>query len=91
MNKDINNEERVQLNDHVVIELTEEMAKTFDIYYRVHAQHFGWLAWAKNGAKSGTAGFAYRLEGIEIILVNKGEEPPVRDNQNNNKSYIEMK
>ena len=65
------------------------MEKHYDIYYRVHAQTYGWLAWAKNGERAGTAGFAKRLEGIEIILVNKGELPPVRDNQNNENSYIE--
>ena len=73
----------------IKIELTGEMAKHFDVYYRVHAQHFGWLNWAKNGESSGTAGFAYRLEGIEIILVDKGKSPPIRDNQNNDKSFIE--
>lgn len=32
MNKEINNEEIVQLNDHVVIELTEERTKLTNIY-----------------------------------------------------------
>ena len=73
----------------IKIELTGEMAEHYDVYYRVHAQKFGWLAWAKNGEESGTAGFAYRLEGIEIVLVDKGESPPTRDNQNNDKSFIE--
>ena len=73
----------------IKIELTGEMAEHYDVYYRVHAKKFGWLAWAKNGEESGTAGFAYRLEGIEIVLVDKGESPPTRDNQNNDKSFIE--
>ncbi len=59
----------------IEIKLTGEMAEHFDIYYRVHAQNFGWLGWAKNGEQAGTAGFAYRLEGIEIKLVPKGETP----------------
>ena len=37
---------------------------------------YGWLDWAKNGEKSGTEGFGYRLEGIEIVLVEKGGTPP---------------
>ena len=73
----------------IQIKLTGEMADHYDIYYRVHAQSYGWLGWSKNGEKSGTAGFAKRLEGIEIILVNKGEQPPQRDNQNDERSYIE--
>ena len=58
------------------INLTGEMAKHYDIYYRVHAQSFGWLDWTKNGAPSGTAGYAKRLEGIQIVLVPKNGKAP---------------
>ena len=58
--------------------LTGEMAKHYDIYYRVHAQSFGWLDWAKNGEDAGTAGYSKRLEGIQIVLVKKGDMPPSR-------------
>ncbi|MBQ8319052.1 MAG: hypothetical protein IJX85_12025 [Lachnospiraceae bacterium] len=60
----------------ICIALTGEMADTYDVYYRVHAQDFGWLDWAKNGEPAGTAGKAKRLEGIEICLVEKGGEAP---------------
>lgn len=60
----------------IQIKLTGELAKQYDVYYRVHAQSFGWLDWAKNGESSGTAGFAYRLEGIQIKLVKKGAAAP---------------
>ena len=56
----------------IEIKLTGEMANHYDIYYRVHAENFGWLGWARNGERAGTAGYAYRLEGIEIKLVEKG-------------------
>ena len=75
----------------IQIDLTGEMATHYDIYYRVHAQKFGWMNWAKNGEKAGTAGYAYRLEGIEIVLVDKGESPPTRSNQNYNLAYAEFK
>ena len=52
------------------------MGKNYDIYYRVHAQTYGWLGWAKNGSPAGTEGYSKRLEGIEIVLVKKGEEAP---------------
>ena len=52
------------------------MAEKYDIYYRVHAQSYGWLDWTKNGEPAGTAGYAKRLEGIEIKLVKKGENVP---------------
>ena len=74
----------------IQIRLTGKMQEKYDIYYRVHAQTYGWLAWAKNGDQAGTAGFAKRLEGIEIVLVDKGELPPERENQNQDKSYIEI-
>ena len=52
------------------------MAKKYDIYYRVQAQRFGWLSWAKNGEEAGTSGFGFRLEAIQIVLVRKGMTPP---------------
>lgn len=60
----------------ICISLTGDMEKYYDVYYRVHAQSFGWLGWAKNGAPAGTAGYAKRLEGIEIRLVPKGQAAP---------------
>ncbi len=60
----------------ICIKLTGEMEQHYDIYYRVHAQTYGWLDWAKNGAPAGTAGFAKRLEGIQIVLVPKGSAAP---------------
>lgn len=60
----------------IQIRLTGEMANYYDVYYRVHAQSYGWLGWAKNGASAGTAGYAKRLEGIEIRLVKKGAAAP---------------
>ncbi|MCL2808351.1 MAG: hypothetical protein FWD27_09440 [Coriobacteriia bacterium] len=55
----------------ITIELTGDLKKHYDIYYRVHAQKVGWMGWAKNGEQAGTAGHAYRLEGIQILLVPK--------------------
>ncbi len=34
-------------------------------------QSYGWLGWAKNGEPSGTAGYAKRLEGIQIVVVDR--------------------
>ena len=61
------------------IELTGSDAQYFDIWYCVHAQHFGWLDWAKNGEDAGTAGYAYRLEGIKITVLPKGSPRPARE------------
>ncbi|MDD6790512.1 MAG: GH25 family lysozyme [Lachnospira sp.] len=56
----------------IQIQLTGEMAEHYDIFYRCHAQNYGWLGWAKNGEPAGTAGYSYRLEAIEIQLIPKG-------------------
>ena len=37
-------------------QLTAIDADKYDIYYRVHAQTYGWLDWTKNGRPAGTAG-----------------------------------
>lgn len=60
----------------IKIQLTGADKDKYDVYYRVHAQSYGWLGWAKNGAPSGTAGYAKRLEGIQIVVVKKGESAP---------------
>lgn len=60
----------------IEIKLTGEVANHYDVYYRVHAQSFGWLDWAKNGQSAGTAGYAKRLESIQIVLVPKNGPAP---------------
>jgi uncharacterized protein YjdB len=60
----------------IQLELYGDVAESYDIYYRVHVQNFGWLDWAKNGAVSGTTGYGYRLEGIQIVLVPKDSSAP---------------
>nr|MCR2502479.1 hypothetical protein [Salmonella enterica] len=54
------------------INLTGTISTRYDVYYRVHAQEFGWMNWAKNGESAGTQGYAYRAEAIQIVLVRKG-------------------
>ena len=71
----------------IQIRLTGEMADHYDVYYRVHAQNFGWMNWAKNDEMSGTAGYGRRLEGIEIVIVEKGQNPPVASNLNYRYSF----
>lgn len=60
----------------IKIKLSGDAANKYDIYYRVHAQDYGWLGWAKNGESAGSEGYCKRLEGIEIKLVKKGGAAP---------------
>ncbi|MCL1799619.1 MAG: S8 family serine peptidase [Eggerthellaceae bacterium] len=58
------------------ISLTGEMAKRYDVYYRTHVQNIGWTGWAKNGQSCGSAGYAYRMEAMQIVIVAKGTTAP---------------
>ncbi|MGN0433822.1 MAG: C39 family peptidase [Bilifractor sp.] len=60
----------------VRIRLTGELAKYFDIYYRVHIQSYGWLGWTKNGADAGSTGCSYRIEALQVQLKLKGSSAP---------------
>ena len=71
----------------IQIQLSGDVAKNYDVYYRVHAQDYGWLAWAKNGESSGTEGYAKRLEAIEVRLVPKGTTPDLPASANE-KAFI---
>ena len=73
------------------ITLTGNMAKHYDVYYRVHVQNYGWLAWTKNGQNAGTIGKGLRLESLQVVLIPKGEKGPNSNykgvNSQNNRSF----
>ena len=58
------------------IQLTGELAQSFDIYYRTYVKGYGWLGWAKNGAESGVSKMGLSIEQIQIQLQVKGGEAP---------------
>ena len=60
----------------IQIKLKGDITKENDVYYRVYAQSYGWLGWAKNGKSAGTAGLSKRLEAIQIKLVGKNDKAP---------------
>ena len=60
----------------IKIALTGNMKKHYDVWYRVHAQKYGWMGWAKNGAAAGTTGLSYRVEALQVVLVKKGGKAP---------------
>ncbi|HGK5948565.1 TPA: GBS Bsp-like repeat-containing protein [Streptococcus agalactiae] len=49
------------------------LQKLYDVYYRVHVQDIGWMAWAKNGAYAGTLGMSKRLEAYKVKFTLKGQ------------------
>lgn len=58
----------------IEIELTGDIAKYYDVYYRTHVQGYGWMNAVSNGNMSGTTGESKRLEAIEISLVKKNQQ-----------------
>lgn len=70
--------------EQIKLTLSGELAKYYDIYYRVHCQNFGWLGWAKNGQVAGTNGYNYRIEAVQIKLVLK------RFSNINNSNYFKQ-
>jgi uncharacterized repeat protein (TIGR02543 family) len=58
------------------IRLTGEMAKHYDVYYKVGVQKKGETGWAKNGQSCGSSGYGYRMESVYIKLVPKGDPAP---------------
>lgn len=63
--------------EKINIRLTDEMAENYDIYYRVHVQNIGWLDWAKNDEITGND-LGLRIEALEVVIVDKGTNPPER-------------
>ena len=58
------------------VRLTGEMAASYDVYYRVHAANIGWMGWARDGEEAGTQGYAYGVEAVQVLLVEKGGRAP---------------
>ena len=56
----------------VRISLTGELAKDYDVWYRVHAPEIGWLAWAKNGELAGSSGLVWQFADLQMIVLPKG-------------------
>lgn len=60
----------------IQLSLTGEMANHYDVYYRVYANGYGWLGWAKNGQSAGTQGLSRQIEAVNVVLVEKGKKAP---------------
>lgn len=71
----------------IQVRLYGQMAKVYDVYYRVHVQGFGWMAWAKNGQKAGTEGMSRRGEAVQVVLVRKGATAPAKTYKGEVQSY----
>ncbi len=60
----------------VQVRLSDRLEQAgYHVWYRVHAQNYGWLGWACDGAPAGTSGQSKRLEAIEMVVL-KGDARP---------------
>ncbi len=55
-------------------ELTGEISKFYDVYYRAYIDTFGWQGWAKNGEACGSQNYYRLIQAVEIRLVPKNSE-----------------
>jgi len=55
------------------IQLTGELARSYDIVYRVYVQGIGWQRRMRNGEMAGTRGQNLRIESLRVSLVPKSK------------------
>ncbi len=61
----------------VQFKLNGELSAAYDIWYRVFACNLGgWLGWTSNGSPAGSAAKGAAIQGVQILLVEKGSSTP---------------
>lgn len=61
----------------VQFRLNGEISDVYDIWYRVYTSELGgWLGWASNGTPAGSTAKGAAVQGIQILLVEKGGSAP---------------
>ena len=58
------------------VALTGEAAQTYDVWYRVWVDGYGWTGWARNGAACGTSTSGAMVEAVQVVLAAKGSAAP---------------
>ena len=58
------------------IRLTDQLAVSYDVYYRLKVGNRGWMGWACNDSPAGTPGEGQKVRAIQVKLVVKGQPAP---------------
>ena len=58
------------------VKLVGADADKYSVYYTSYLSQVGWLAWAKNNQVSGSVGFGYSINAINIIIQKSTDEEP---------------
>lgn len=72
----------------MTVKLSKNLAKKYNVYYRVYIKGYGWLSWTKNGAKAGTSYKSKYISAYQVKLVKKTATPPTAYA---NGSYVDSK
>ena len=78
-----------QLNA-IAIDSPSEESDSYDIYYRVYLERYGWLEWATNGELSGSNDPSLKIYAIQIIVVRDGSPSPVVEDSTAGTSYVQL-
>lgn len=65
----------------IQIRLTGQVSDYYDIYYRSHIANIGWTGWTYNGMPSGSQGYGYSLQALQIRAFKKGQSDIVDNKQ----------
>lgn len=60
----------------IKIQLTDNLADKYDVWYRAYDSSRGWLGWASNGDPAGAEGASVALRAVQVALVEKGGSAP---------------
>ncbi|OUP10055.1 hypothetical protein [Collinsella sp. An2] len=60
----------------VCIELSDEDARSYDVWYRAHVSNVGWQQWVCNGQVAGTTGQSLPMEAFQVLVLPKGSSAP---------------
>lgn len=58
------------------ISLTGDLARHYDVYYRLWVPYYGWMGWACNGQTAGTEGLSVDATAYQVVLVVNGQSAP---------------
>ena len=60
----------------IKISLTGDLARHYDVYYRLWVPYYGWMGWACNGQTAGTEGLSVDATAYQVVLVVNGQSAP---------------
>lgn len=60
----------------VKIRLSERLAESYSVWYRVHSADVGWLGWARDGEPAGTVGYGHDAQAVQVVILPNASGAP---------------